>query len=178
MGEEVVPPEGAPEINLPASSPRDPRRLGKPASTRPSRYDLGLVFRTAPHKIGRLSYLHEGHKVMAPVLGSGTAREDEWAVSRRGVGRRKNSASSPEIPLTAERAQRKRQKLKHGTTLYLVSQGRLADYDSSRCLDRLAASATFKSYSGLSLTLLKQYFESGKSCSVALLCPTFIPEEN
>lgn len=82
LGEGVSPPARAAKRSSSSFAVRDSRRLEKRASSRSSRLNLNLAFRTPPLKKRGSSHPHEGHRTMTPVAGPGTAREGESANSR------------------------------------------------------------------------------------------------
>lgn len=121
----------------------DFRRLRKGASTRPSRLELGLTFRTLPHKKMAPTTLTKTKKSLALFQGP-EPQEGEWLRSRCGKGGGEKSASSAKTNPTEECTQTRRLKLKHGRSLEFVGQSRPAGYGPSQCHHSLAVPAAFK----------------------------------
>lgn len=144
LSEEVTTPARVAGRNPPPSTSKDSLQLGKHASMQPTRHDLGVVFRTPPHRERLPSHLQKRYESINPVLGSRIAKEKKLPRSRRGGGKCEKSACSPKTPSTIELTPTKGQMLKHERFADSVPQSRSSRYESSRYSGCLVVPAAFK----------------------------------
>lgn len=97
---------------------------------------------------------------------------------RRGAGEQKETEISPETPLTLERTQDKRQKLKHRNFADSRAQSRSLGHEFSSYPGSLAVSAVFKRESMVLPALRDDHFRSHSFSMVASHCAAFIPEKH